>query len=426
MTDDGSNRQSSDIEEIRQLLKRLEEAAEQDALIAPEAPRRALPGYGGDGHVAPPSELRHPPRPVAVSDPRRELATLKPVEIGFRQLDRPLFDPPAIPIEEFDELPRRYGALAAGIGFAGLAAIGGLWYATIAHVPHVSPLALSGKEKLAQLFNTAADELSDVAEWLKGDGETSRRNGGGGEAGASKEARRAAVAAVAVPVTRETSNAAQISGHGDQAPSGAAEGAPAAGQQEPVASVAMVQPLTKDPGDSGADRVGGDAVDGGGAGGEKVALLDGEKGGKDAGAPSGDAPPAADPPAGERDFGNSEDPLPPSFDSNAEPPALHDQLMAVSEIILTKGKPVPLGLDLLNGDTGEAFLLIVRGLPHGVRLSKGSPIGNDSWFMPAVKLDEVAVIAGGEIAGDFKLHLELVTVDGRIVSLAETQVAVAR
>ncbi len=95
-------------------------------------------------------------------------------------------------------------------------------------------------------------------------------------------------------------------------------------------------------------------------------------------------------------------------------------------VVFLAGNVAELGLAINNAQPIDSFILVFRGVPKGVKLTKGSPIGKDSWFMPLSQSKAVRLKADDTFSGVFDLKIELVTLAGQVVSSAKTNVRVVK
>jgi hypothetical protein len=101
-------------------------------------------------------------------------------------------------------------------------------------------------------------------------------------------------------------------------------------------------------------------------------------------------------------------------------------LTVPAELELEAGKPsrLPLRLDPVP-DEAANLLLIVRGLPEWLKLSKGSAIGDDVWVLSAHEAHDLMLRPTTSAAGSAELRLELATSGGRRLSAVITQIKAA-
>jgi hypothetical protein len=99
------------------------------------------------------------------------------------------------------------------------------------------------------------------------------------------------------------------------------------------------------------------------------------------------------------------------------------QLAIPAELEVAAGHPsrLPLRLDPVP-DAAANLLLIVRGLPTWLKLSKGSEIGSELWVLSAHEARELMIHPAPAASGSVELRLELVTREGNRLSAVITQV----
>jgi hypothetical protein len=81
----------------------------------------------------------------------------------------------------------------------------------------------------------------------------------------------------------------------------------------------------------------------------------------------------------------------------------------------------PVGLEPMPSDA-DALLLVVRGVPEEIALSQGSAIGNEIWLIPAHMSRDIEFTVAEAVTGTFDVTAELVTLDGRLLSQARTRI----
>jgi hypothetical protein len=81
----------------------------------------------------------------------------------------------------------------------------------------------------------------------------------------------------------------------------------------------------------------------------------------------------------------------------------------------------PVGLEPMPSDA-DALLLVVRGVPEEIALSQGSAIGNEIWLIPAHMSRGMEFTVAEAATGTFDVTAELVTLDGRLLSQARTRI----
>ncbi|MFM1815212.1 MAG: hypothetical protein RLZ98_1907 [Pseudomonadota bacterium] len=446
MTNDDAKRQRSDIEEIRLLLKQLEEAAAREIHAEPAAPalhpaiQDPKPNFVA---IKPLENVEFPPRSEIALDPKRQLATLGG---AHAMLERRHFDPPMpIPAVAAPRAAPRRSILFAAAGTTIVCLAGGAYYASVVDVPGVSPHVAPVVDKarttvtaLLQGFGTertgpagatpdprhesatepaldkpaAATTAQDDPPSRPAPAETAATTAAGRPEAALDIALAGALAPIRLPTEPppiETRKApAEIT-------LAAAAIRPLVMPTEaPVVNVSLAPPTTPapqaaempppPPANVSTNRIEPPLP-------EKIEPA-APAGQPDSSAASGDdlMPPDADSPAvvasGEVEFDN--------------PQAV--QFQSARDVSLQTGADANLGLTTPSQPADSGLLLVARGIPPGIRLSKGSRIGRDSWFMPAADLEAVRLRADTPIAGNFTLTFEIVTVDGRVVSTATTKV----
>ncbi|HXF54808.1 MAG TPA: hypothetical protein VNK52_11855 [Hyphomicrobiaceae bacterium] len=82
---------------------------------------------------------------------------------------------------------------------------------------------------------------------------------------------------------------------------------------------------------------------------------------------------------------------------------------------------LPVELDPMPTDS-DALLLVMRGVPDEIALSQGSAIGNEIWLIPAHMSRDIEFTIAEAVTGTFDVTAELVTLDGRLMSQARTRI----
>jgi len=114
-----------------------------------------------------------------------------------------------------------------------------------------------------------------------------------------------------------------------------------------------------------------------------------------------------------------------TFASNPSPPSRITLKLATR--VDTKGgqrTALPVELDPMPTDS-DALLLVMRGVPDEIALSQGSAIGNEIWLIPAHMSRDIEFTIAEAVTGTFDVTAELVTLDGRLLSQARTQIVAA-
>ena len=445
MTNDDAKRQRSDIEEIRLLLKQLEEAAAREIhaeFVAPE-PRAAIQGPQPNFIALKPLESADfPPRSEIVLDPRRQLATLGG---AHAMLERRQFDPP-MPMASGTPSrasPRRSILFAAaGTTIACLA--GGTYYASVVDVPglspHVAPVVGKARAAVTALLQGLSTERTDQAAATPDTRRETTATAALDKPAAAATAldnpppRPAPTDTAATSATAPNEAAFEIDLAGALAPISLPTEAPpielrkvpteftlaAAAirplvmpREAPVVNVSAAPPAPPPqavevtpppPANVSTDRI-------------EPPLPERIEAAASADAPNGAPATGADLMPPEADL--------PAVVASGEVEVENPQAVlfqSASDVVLKTGTDAHLGLTTPSQPADSGLLLVARGIPPGIRLSKGSRIGRDSWFMPAADLEAVRLHAETPVAGVFTLTFEIVTVDGRIVSTTTTKV----
>lgn len=472
MTEDNAQPKRSDIEDIRLLLRQLEDAAARAIEAAPQI-------------TAPQSTVIRNERPAplefaaseaspsaAIPDPRTQLARLGQVRQHLPAIEPPtVLVPPDATSHAASHAAsppivrsrRMVPYLAAGLAAA--TAGGAVVYAGVRDVPVLSPYVHEARSRLTQFIETRLRPIT-VA------GQPENRVPSPGKPTPAEPLEVVTIDAAPPPqpadpviaaggarpstqdqslTVREPAVGQDSAGGGDATQSDATRADdPAAGraaspaQQHVMLQASMLSPITlpsaapevvvTKPAEAAtgpADPTASDASAGQPDPESPIERHASAQEPSGAGAAEADSPaPAlragpspATPPSPASALADRVEPQLPSTNSAADPNAAAApvRLFVNREIRTRRDIAAPLGLMARNSDNSASFLLVVRGVPAGVKLSKGSPIGVDSWFMPAVGLADVTLSAPGA-AGPFTLKFELVTADGRILSVAEASV----
>ena len=72
----------------------------------------------------------------------------------------------------------------------------------------------------------------------------------------------------------------------------------------------------------------------------------------------------------------------------------------------------------------DALLIVVRGVPSGMTISRGGALGNGIWLVPAHLVGDIAVAVQADMTGTVELDVELATLAGRIVARAPAELRI--
>ena len=89
------------------------------------------------------------------------------------------------------------------------------------------------------------------------------------------------------------------------------------------------------------------------------------------------------------------------------------------------GAPFPLRLEPLPRE-GDAQLVVLRGVPEWLSLSKGSALGNEIWLVPAHFCTDLVFYVADGIEGVAPIKVELAMLDGRVLASAATTIKARR
>lgn len=73
----------------------------------------------------------------------------------------------------------------------------------------------------------------------------------------------------------------------------------------------------------------------------------------------------------------------------------------------------------------DGLLIVLRGMPDKITLSKGSNLGNEIWLVPAHGADDLTMTVAEPQIRSIRIEAELVALDGRVISRATTLIDVS-